>query len=339
MTSSTHSARFPRRRLGTSRAEVDIVGLGTGPLGNMFAPLDEQGCASTVDAALTNGIKTFDTAPHYGLGLAETRLGRLIHDKRDEVVVITKVGRMLDPAPPGWEGEPNELFIVPPTHKRRWDFSAQGVRQSIEGSLERLGTSKVDIVLLHDPENHMDQAIREGIPALAELRAAGVVDAIGVGTKDSACLARCIETGLLDVALMAGRYTLLHQGAIQDVFPAAAKTGTSILMASVFNSGLLASHEVKDNIMYDYRPAPPEIIARARAIAAICERFDTTLPAAAMQFPLCHQSVAGLIVGARTASEVETDIGFLERPIDPDFWKVLQKERILDEGVAIPTAA
>lgn len=329
--------RAQRRQIGDTDVTVSVMGLGTAPLGNLYEPVSDADAAATITTALAEGVSTFDTAPHYGLGLAEHRLGTLLqqHD-RARVTLITKAGRQLDPAPPGWAGEPNEPFAVEPKFKRRWDFSAAGVRSCLEGSLDRLGVDNVDMMLIHDPENHMREALNECLPALVDLRAAGVVKAIGVGTKSTSALTEMIDTGQLDVALMACRYTLLEQGALTDVLPAADRHATSILVAGVFNSGLLAQHEVPEKITYDYRQAPPEIVARARELAKICEKHGVSLPDAAMQFPLGHPRVAGLIVGARTAGEVTADAAMLDVVIPAELWEDLRARDLLAPGTPVP---
>lgn len=326
-----------RRELRNTGVFVDAFGLGTAPIGNLYETVSDGQAREALDVAFALGVRTYDTAPHYGLGLSERRLAEAVKDRQGELTIITKAGRMLDPAPAGWTGEPNDPFVVPPTYKRRWDFSAEGVRRSLESSLKRLGLPKVEGLLLHDPENHVEEALRDALPALVDLKAAGLVGAIGIGTKHTPTLKRFIETGAVDVALMAGRYTLLEQGSLNDVLPAAVQAGTSILIAGVFNSGLLAQHNVPDAITYEYRQAPPEIIHRARAIAAICEKFGTTLPAAAMLFPLAHPAVAGAIVGARSANEVRADIGFLSEDIDDGLWRALQNEGLLRQDVPLPS--
>jgi len=334
------AVRLPaqRRQIGDTDVAVTVMGLGTAPLGNLYEPISDEQAVDTVHAALAEGVTTFDTAPHYGLGLSERRVGPILQrQQRSDITVVTKVGRQLEPAPADWAGEPNEPFAVPPTTKRRWDFSAAGVRSCLESSLDRLGLDYVDMLLIHDPENHMRQAVTECLPALVDLRAAGVVKAIGVGTKSTAALTELIDTGHLDVALMAGRYTLLEQGALADVLPAAVRNRTSILIAGVFNSGLLARHQVPDQVTYDYRQAPPEILARAREIAEVCEKHGVSLPDAAMRFPLGHSSVAGLIVGARSPEEVTADAAMLDVAVPAALWEDLRQRGLLGAETPVPT--
>ncbi|MDT7789677.1 MAG: D-threo-aldose 1-dehydrogenase [Pseudonocardiales bacterium] len=312
------------------------LGLGTSPLGNLFTAVTDDEARSVVDAAWDEDVRVFDTAPHYGLGLAERRLGAALKDRpRDEFVLSTKVGRLLVPDPDG-AGRLDDGFAVPATLRRVWDFSADGVRRSLESSLDRLGLDRVDVVYLHDPDDHWDQAVGEAMPALAELREQGVIGAIGAGMNQWEMLARFVRESDVDSVLLAGRYTLLEQPALAEFLPLCAERGVDVLAAGLFNSGLLARQDVPDDATYDYLTAPAKVIGRARRIAAVCARHGTSLPAAALWFPFGHPTVTGVVVGARAEAEVRANAAALSAPPPPDLWAELRDEGLLEAGVPTP---
>ncbi|WP_199700989.1 aldo/keto reductase [Jiangella rhizosphaerae] len=260
------------------------LGFGAAPIAGLYTAVDPDTAAATVDAAWDAGVRYFDTAPHYGLGVSERRLGAALAGRdRDAYVVSTKAGRLLVPG--HGDGSDDEAsFAVPATHRRVWDLSRDGIRRSLDDSLTRLGLDRVDILYLHDPEERLDEALATALPALAELRDDGAVRAIGAGSKDAAALARLVRSGGLDVVMVAGRYTLLEQPALDDLFPACAAAGTDVVAAGVFNSGLLAAPQPDPGSTYEYGAVPPEVLDRARALAAVCAEHDAVLPQAALQF-------------------------------------------------------
>jgi len=308
-------ARLPARRLGRSPVFVTEYSLGTAPIGNLFTEVTENDARAVVDAAWEGGIRTFDTAPHYGLGLSERRLGDALRPRpREEYVISTKVGRLLRPASPPHgldDGLDTEGFVVPADHTREFDYSADGVRRSLEASLARLGLDRVDIALIHDPDDHGDQALREAYPALEELRAQGCVRAIGVGMNQTAMLTRFVTDTDIDVVLVAGRYTLLDTSAADALLPAALDRGISVIAGGVFNSGVLAAPAL--GATYDYQPAPDSLIGRARQLERVCARFGVPLRAAAARFPLTHPAVASVLIGARSAAELTDALRLRER--------------------------
>ena len=232
------------------------LSLGCAQLGNLYREVSDEEARATVDAAWDLGVRYFDTAPHYGLGLSERRLGAALAARpRDAYVVSTKVGRLLEPADVV-DGLDDEGFAVPATHRRVWDFSRDGIRRSSSQSLERLGLDRVEIVYLHDPDDHWNDVLETGFPALAELRAEGVVDSIGAGMNQAAMLAELVRHTDVDVLMLAGRYTLLEQGALDDLLPLCDERGVAIVAAGVFNSGLLARAHPPDDAKYDYGEAP-----------------------------------------------------------------------------------
>ncbi|SPL88964.1 L-fuco-beta-pyranose dehydrogenase [[Actinomadura] parvosata subsp. kistnae] len=228
------------KRLGGSSVEVTELGFGGGPLGGLFTATPEDEAAEALAAAWEGGVRYFDTSPHYGIGQSERLIGRFLSQKpRDEYVLSTKVGRLLVPQDP--QGRMDEFFQVPATHRRVWDFSRDGIRRSVEDSLTRMGVDRFDVLFLHDAEEHFEDALCEGAPALAELRAEGLVGAIGAGMYDTGLLTRLVREADVDVIMLSAHYTLLRQPALDDLLPACAERGVSVLAASVFNSGILAT--------------------------------------------------------------------------------------------------
>jgi D-threo-aldose 1-dehydrogenase len=279
--------------------------------GNLFSETSDQNTLEAVAAAWQGGVRYFDTAPHYGLGLAETRLGAALSAyPRDEYVVSTKVGRALVPTPENAHQLDDDGFIVPAAFRREWDFSRDGVLRSVEQSLERLQLDHVDILYLHDPDTQWQAASTTGIDALIELREQGVVSAVGVGMNQSAMPAEFVRRNDIDLVMLAGRYTLLEQSALDDLLPLALERGVGIVAAGVYNSGLLSSATVRDDAHYEYQSAPRDLVARARELALICEWHGVTLPDAAVQFPLRHPAVVSAVLGARDGSQAR---GGLER--------------------------
>ncbi len=313
------------------------LGLGTSPLGNLFTEVTDREAGAVIDGAWDAGVRIFDTAPHYGLGLAEKRLGAALKDRpRDEFVLSTKVGRLLVPDPSGAGRLDDDGFVVPATTRRVWDFSADGVRRSLESSLDRLGLDRVDVVYLHDPDDHWEQAAGEALPALVELREQGVVGAIGAGMNQWQMLARFVRESTVDTVLLAGRYTLLEQPALAELLPLCAERGVDVVAAGLFNSGLLARQDVPDDATYDYRTAPADVVARARRIAAVCARHGTTLPAVALWFPFGHPAVTGALIGARSTAELRANIAAFAEPPPQGLWADLRDEGLLDAGVPTP---
>lgn len=322
--------------LGRSAVEVTAVGFGGGPIGNLYEAVDDATAAEAVDAALRAGLRLFDTAPHYGLGLSERRLGRALQARpRGDFVLSTKVGRVLVPRD-GPSSRDDEGFDVPATQRRVWDFSAAGVRRSLDGSLERLGLDRVDVVLLHDPDDHWREAVEEAYPALHELRAQGVVGAIGAGMNQWQMLADFIRHTDLDVVLVAGRYTLLDQSALDVLLPLCFARGVSVLAGGVFNSGVLAMPDPGPGATYDYAPGPAELVERARRIAAVCARHGVTLPQAALAFPSGHPAVASVVVGMRSAAEVSENLALAARPVPAALWQDLVAEGLLRPDAPVP---
>lgn len=318
------TAPLRSRRLGRSPVQVTELSFGGAAIGNLFAEVTDDAAAAAVAAAWAGGIRTFDTAPHYGLGLSERRLGAALRQyPRDEYVLCTKVGRLLEPAS-GPNGTDTEGFAVPAACRRVRDYSADGVRRSLEASLSRLGTDRVDIALIHDPNGHADQAFGAAYPALEELRGQGCVAAIGAGMNQAEMLTRFVTDTDVDVVLVAGRYTLLDRGAGRALLPAARERGVGVLAGGVFNSGVLAAPET--NSSYDYQAAPGPLIARARQLEAVCAQFGVPLRAAAARFPTRHPAVASVLIGARSAAEISDAIALWKTDIPAGLWAALDAD-------------
>ena len=332
---STGSA-IPVRALRPRRLALSELSLGCSQLGNLYRTVSDQVARATVESAWALGIRYYDTAPHYGLGLSERRVGAALAGRpRADYVLSTKVGRLLEPVE-HVDGLDDDGFAVPATHRRVWDFSRHGIRRSLEESLGRLGLDRVDIVYLHDPDDHWEDVVKSGYPALAELRDEGVVGAIGAGMNQSRMLTDLVRLADVDVVMLASRYTLLEQGALDDLLPACQECSVSVVVAGIFKSGLLARPRPADGARYDYGHAPRELVERARAIASVCERHGTTLPAAAIAFPLAHPAVASVCVGARSPEQVERNVGLYREPIAPELWRALKAERLLREDAPTP---
>jgi len=319
------------------------IGLGGGPLGNLYAPLSEAMAQGALQAAWDGGIRHFDTAPFYGSGLAELRLGQFLAGRsRDGFTLSTKVGRVLEPEAEGQGVDPTfpgRLPFVP-----RFDYSHDGVMRSFEASLQRLGVDRVDLLLLHDIDNvtHgaaqrecMDLAMRRWLRAMQALREAGAVRAIGLGVNECAVCLEAMRYVDWDCFLVAGRYTLLEQPALGELLPACARRGIGVIAAGIFNSGILATGAVA-GARYDYQPAPPDIVARVSRIETVCSRHGVTLTAAALQFPLAHPVVEAIVVGARSATEVTANLAMSKAVILAQFWTELKSEGLVAADAPVP---
>ncbi|KRE81777.1 aldo/keto reductase [Arthrobacter sp. Soil763] len=308
------------------------LGYGAAALGNLYSHLGDEAALRTLEAAWQGGVRYFDTAPHYGLGLSERRLGAFLRTRpREDYVISTKVGRMLEPNPGYRPGDRDtEGFDVPARSIRRWDFTERGIRQSLEDSLERLGIPSVDILFLHDPDAYdMDAALRHALPALERLKSEGLVRAIGVGSNSAGALDTLVERADLDLVMLAGRYTLLEQHAAAGLLPRCLERGVGVVAAGVFNSGILARPRVPATAHYNYLPAPPELLSRARQLAAVCEDFGVELPDAAIQFPLRHPAVRNVVIGARGARQIDANIAAMNRPLPPELWEKFEAEGLI----------
>ena len=332
MTSQT--ASIPCARLGRSAVEITRLGLGSAPLGGLFEPVSDADAEATIERAWALGIRYFDTAPLYGYGLAEQRLGRFLRTKpRDSFVLSTKVGRLLRRIR-GDDPRPDRLYKGTPPERAVFDFSHDAVLRSVEESLERLDLDRVDILYIHDPDEHYEAALKGAFPALERLRREKVVGAIGAGMNQHEMLARFAAAAPFDGFLLAGRYTLLDQGALQDLFPVCAERGMGIVLGGVYNSGILA--DPRAGATFDYREASADLLARAQRLKVLCREHGIELKAAAIQLALAHSVVTGAVLGARAPAEIEESVTLAAQPIPVGFWHALRRQSLVDPRTPLP---
>ena len=332
--------------LGGTGLRVSRLGLGTAPLGDFYERLDEHQAIATVEAALAAGITLLDTSPHYGNGLAEHRTGTGLRSvPRDRVVLSSKVGRVMDPHRWGDVAPPARGFVGSLPHRPRFDYSYDGTLRSIEQSLLRLGTDRLDLVLIHDVDSwthgeemieaRYRQALDGATRALAELKAQGVIAGYGLGLDDHEMAERFLRDGEYDVVLLAGRYSLLEQPALASMMPRAQAAGTALILGGVFNSGILATGAVQ-GAKYNYAEAEPAILTLVTRIERVCAAHGVALPHAALQFALAHPAVASVVLGAVRPEEVTRNIAALQAVIPVGFWSDLKGEGLLDPAAPVP---
>ncbi|MEW2546671.1 aldo/keto reductase [Streptomyces sp. NPDC047002] len=329
-------AALPTEPFGRSGLRVTALGFGAATLGGLFAPLSDEDAHAALQTAWDAGIRYFDTAPHYGVGLSEERLGRFLADKpRADYVLSTKVGRLLVPG----TGDPSQSegadgFYGTPHRVRVRDYSADGVRRSLDESLERLGVDRIDVAFIHDPDDHVEQALTEAYPALAALRDEGVLGSVGVGMNQVAVPTRFVRESDIDCLIVAGRYTLLDGEAARELLPLCAERGVDVVGAGVFNSGLLATPE--ESPTFDYAAAPGPLVARARAIAAVCARHGVPLPVAALAFVRVHPAVRTVLAGMRSPAEVRQNVTSVTTEVPKALWDDLRAAGLLPAGAVLP---
>lgn len=332
-----------RRHVGKTECEVSVLGLGGAPLGNLFEILPETQALATVEAAYQAGVGHFDMAPQYGHGVAEHRFGHVLRTKdRASFTLSTKVGRLLKPAfgkdirPGNWKRTHGFKIVH--------DYTYDAVMRSVEDSYHRLGMNRIDIALIHDVdvahhgENYdarFKEAIEGAVPALQELKRAGVIKAIGIGVNEVGPSVQFTKNAALDCYMLAGRYSLLEQDGLEELFPLAEAQGFSFLIAGPFKSGILATGATP-GATHDYRAASPEVVDKVNRIAAVCARHNTPLAAAAIQFPLGQMRVASVVTGAVHAHEIEQNVELMAFEIPDDLWAELQKEGLLREDAPLP---
>jgi len=337
------SDRRPFVTRGGKELSFTAMGFGSAPLGNYLRPLSEEDCDRTLSAAWDSGMRYFDTAPLYGLGLSEVRVGRLLaQHPREDFIVSTKVGRLLTPC--ATEDVNGMFFVQTPQVRFDYDYSYDGVMRSYQDSLERIGVDRVDILYAHDicafahgGREGSEARIRElmdrgGWRALAELRDSGEVKAIGAGVNEWESCARLLELADPDLFLIAGRYTLLEQAPIDMLFPQCAKRGVGIVAGGPYNSGILAG-----GTTYNYADAPAEVVARARALDAVCQSHKVNLPAAALQFILANPLVVSVIPGGQNVNETRHNASVLAEPIPAALWRDLKDKKLLHPQAPTPS--
>jgi D-threo-aldose 1-dehydrogenase len=325
-------------RVGSTDLMVPRIGLGTAALGNFLEPTSDEAAVAVMRRALAAGITYFDTAPLYGYGLAETRLRQAIDGTaRDRVVLSTKVGRLLrEDAPPDesqyHDGVP--FYKDVPSAGPVWDFSSEGIRTSVAESAERVGVERFDILHLHDPDDHFGEASTTGFAELAALRAEGSVSAIGAGMNRTPVQTELVRECDLDVVLVAGRYTLLDQSALDDLMPLCVQRGVSVVVGGVFNSGVLA--DPSPGARFDYVPASDDVLARAQRMQELCGRHRVPLAAAALQFPFAHPQVCSVLLGPRSVAELVTNLELLAIDIPVSLWDELRSNGFIREDAVLP---
>lgn len=325
---------------GIGRTDVKVTRLGFGcvPIGGLYEDLSEETAEATVRHALELGINYFDTAPIYGFGKAESRLGRaLAHCKRDAFVLATKVGYKLVAETGKDDERVFHRFANVPAVRPIFDYSYDGIMQTFEGSLQRLNIEHVDILNIHDPDSHWKDAIEIAYPTLHELRSQGVIRAIGVGMNQAEMLARFAKEGDFDCLLVAGRYTLIDQTALTELLPICQEKGISVIIGGPYNSGILATG-ARLGATYNYVDASPAIMQKVAAIEQVCRRHHVPLPAAALQFPVAHPAVTAIIPGARSAAEVEENVKLFTVSIPDDLWSELRQLNLLPPEAPVPAS-
>ena len=323
------------RQIGTTDIRVTALGLGGAPMGTLFAPAGARNAVDSVRRGYELGIRFFDTAPLYGRGKSERFYGEALREfDRGSYILSSKVGRVLNPNSSAADG--NDVYAEVPPYDVVFDFSRDGVLRSIEETLSRLDLDRLDIVLIHDPDDHWWQAIGEAYPALAELRSQGVIGAIGAGMNQWEMPARFAVEGDFDCFLLAGRYTLLDHSGLMALLPLCAAKDVSVILGGPYNSGVLAS-DLGPGTTYFYRQTPPEVLERAKQIKAVCDRHETPLKAAALQFGLAHPVVAATIPGPRTPDEVEENVAMASFDIPEELWSELKDEGLIPAAAPTPS--
>jgi len=338
---------LPKRRVGKTKLEVTTLGLGGAPMGGFRATIPETEAIALTDAGYEAGIRYFDTSPYYGYGRSELRMGAALREKpRDSFVLSTKIGRIFHAMKPGEKTPADFRDTGLPGFAPVFDYTYDGVMRSLEHSHLRLGLSKIDIALVHDVDfwttkdrdvlnQRFKTVMDSGFRALDELRKAGVIGAIGVGINESDTSLRFIQAGNFDCMLLAGRYTLLEQGALADFLPECVKRNVSVILGGPYNSGILTGG-VKPGATHDYAAAPADLIKKAQKIEAVCGRHGVELGAAAMQFPLFHPALCAVIPGALSVGEVKQNVGRMGMKIPSDLWSELKREKLLDPAAPTP---
>jgi D-threo-aldose 1-dehydrogenase len=333
------------RPLGRTGLRVSAMGFGGAPLGNLLHAFSDDEARATVAAAYDAGIRLFDTAPLYGHGLSEHRVGEALRwVERDSYLLSTKIGRLLRPARSGHVDGGQFKAVLP--FETVYDYSHDGVMRSVEDSLQRLGLGRIDILLIHDVDvwthgseearlQRFKEVMEGGYQAMRRLRDEGTVGAIGAGINEVQACLDFAKAGDFDTFLLAGRYTLLEQGALDELLPLCAAKGISLIIGGPYNSGVLATGAVKGAV-YNYKPAPPEILERVARIEAVCRRHRVPLAAAALRFPLGHPQLATVIPGARSPREIAQNVELFAAAIPADLWAELKHEGLLREDAPVP---
>lgn len=309
---------------GRAGLTVSALGVGCAPLGGLFSSVKDDDVDDLIATALDIGVTYFDTAPFYGHGSSERRIGKGLRKvPRTAFRLSSKVGRVLEP---GESTEPNEYVDLDP-FTPVFDYTPSGIRRSFESSLERLGLDSIDILYIHDPDDYLDQAINEAYPELDKMRSEGLVSSIGVGTNLAEIGTRFVRETDIDVALVAGRFTVLDQIALDEFLPEAHRRNVSVLGAGVFNSGVLVNPV--DGATYNYAPASPEILEKTRAIHDVVRPYNVSVEAVGLQFPLRHPATKAVLTGVRTAQELKTNVAAFDTEIPGGLWSELEDKGLI----------
>ena len=337
------------RALGKRGLRATALGLGGAGLAGLFRDVTEEDAQAAIDAAWQAGVRTFDVAPYYGYTRAEHRMGRNLRVReRDTFVLSTKVGRLMRARAAGAAAaapqNDGDAWVAPLAFEPHFDYSYDGILRSFEDSQQRLGMAQIDVILLHDigrdthgeqAEHHWRDLLNGGFRALDELRTTRGVRAVGLGVNEAAVVLEAMREFDIDCALLAGRYTLLEQDSLDTLLPECLKRGVGILLGGVFNSGILAQG-TRGDLKFNYGAASEAIVARVRALEAVCDAHDVPLAAAALQFPYAHPAVSSVMTGARNASEVTQNVVSFTRPIAPGFWRALKDQGLLRSDAPTP---
>ena len=340
------TGEIPRRPIGSTDIKVTELGFGSASMGNLYAPVSDDDARETIEAALDEGMRYFDTAPYYGFGLSECRLGEVLRGRPD-VVISTKVGRLLEPDPLVTDDRERHGFRSPMPFRPVFDYRHDAILRSFEESLERLGDVRPDILFVHDigrlthgaaADHHMDQLTAGGgLRALQSLRDRKAIGAIGVGVNEIEACLDILDRTEIDVILLAGRYTLLEQGALAELFPLCERRNVSIVIGGAYNSGILAKGVSGSGPhTYNYEPAPDWVVQRVSQIEALCARHCVPLAAAALQFPLAHPVTACVIPGLGSSRHVRQTLDLYRFPIPPELWADLRHDGLLADDAPLP---
>jgi len=325
-----------KKTLGKSSIEVTRVGLGCAPLGGLYGDIPEEQAHEVVRRALSLGINVIDTAPLYGYGKSEVRIGRAVQGRnRNDFVLATKVGRLLVPKDEGGDTSQDANWGTASPLRPKFDFSYDAVMRSVEESLKRLQADRIDILHIHDPDKHYEQALCGAYPALDKLRSQGVIRAVSAGMNQSEMLARFAREGDFDCFLLAGRYSILEQGAMDELFPLCAQKNIGILLGGTYNSGILAS-DLNVGAKFNYADAPADVLERARGLQTVAAKHRVSLKAAASQFALAHPQVTCIIPGTRVPDRVDENLNLVDEPIPSEFWAELKAENLIRQDAPVP---
>ncbi|MCF2947511.1 aldo/keto reductase [Paraglaciecola aquimarina] len=341
------NTNFEKRQVGLTQLQVSTLGFGAASMGNLYQAVSNADAQATLNAAINSGINLFDTAPRYGLGLSERRVGDALRELNPaDYVLSTKVGRILTADRTANTKELRYGFDTPMPFDAHYDYTYDGIMRSFEDSLQRLGLAKIDIALVHDigidthgdkDAHYFNQLKTSGYKALEELRQAKLISAVGLGVNESLVCEQAMDIGQFDCFLLAGRYSLLEQDPLSSLFPKCIEHGATIILGGPYNSGILATGvNFSGTPMFNYEPAPKDIIEKVAEIEKVCAEYQVTLAAAALQFPLAHPIVSSVIPGLGSERRVNHTIELFNQTIPIGFWQTLQTKGLLSENAPLP---